>query len=43
MSNYDRLVEVSEDAYESEDAGLIQYSKTLDSLETKLNNISTSF
>lgn len=43
MSNYDRLVEVSEDAYQSEDAGLIQYSKTLDSLETKLNNISTSF
>lgn len=43
MSNYERLVEVSEDAYQSEDAGLIQYSKTLDSLDTKLNNISTSF
>ena len=43
MSNYDRLVEVTEDAQNSEDAGLLQYSKTLDSLETKLNNIKTSF
>ena len=43
VSNYDRYMEVSEAAANSEDAGLLQYSKTLDSLETKLNNISTSF
>lgn len=43
MSNYDRLVEVTESAENSEDAGLLQYSKTLDSLETKLNSIKTSF
>lgn len=43
MSNYDRLVEITEDAQNSEDAGLLQYSKTLDSLETKLNNVKTSF
>jgi hypothetical protein len=36
-------MEVSEAAADSEDAGLLQYSKTLDSLETKLNNIKTSF
>lgn len=43
VSNADRLREVSEAAANSEDAGLLQYSKTLDSLETKLNNIKTSF
>ena len=43
VSNYDRYMEVSEAAANSEDAGLLQYSKTLDSLETKLNNIKTSF
>lgn len=43
VENYDRLMEVTEAAANSEDAGLLQYSKTLDSLETKLNRISTSF
>ena len=43
VSNYDRYMEVKDAAENSEDAGLLQYSKTLDSLETKLNNISTSF
>ena len=36
-------MEVSAAAANAEDAGLLQYSKTLDSLETKLNNLSTSF
>lgn len=43
MENYDRLVEVQSAAMNSEDAGLLQYSKTLDSLETKLTNIKTNF
>lgn len=43
VSNYDRYMEVSAAAANAEDAGLLQYSKTLDSLETKLNNLSTSF
>ena len=43
VSNHDRYMEVKDAAENSEDAGLLQYSKTLDSLETKLNNISTSF
>lgn len=43
MENYDRLVEVQAAALNSEDAGLLQYSKTLDSLETKLTNIKTNF
>lgn len=36
-------MEVQDAAANAEDAGLLQYSKTLDSLETKLNNLSTSF
>lgn len=36
-------MEVREAAANSEDAGLLQYSKTLDSLESKLANIKTSF
>ena len=43
VSNADRLQEVSNAAANSEDAGLLQYSKTMDSLETKTNNIKTSF
>lgn len=43
MENYDRLVEVQAAAMNSEDAGLLQYSKTLDSLETKLNQVSNNF
>lgn len=43
MENYDRLVEIQSAAMNSEDAGLLQYSKTLDSLETKLNQVSNNF
>lgn len=43
MENYDRFVEIQSAAMNSEDAGVLQYSKTLDSLETKLNQISNSF
>lgn len=43
VDNWERLDEVSQAAYDSEDAGLLQYAKTLDSLETKLNALSTSF
>lgn len=43
VDNWERLEEVSAAAYDSQDAGLLQYAKTLDSLETKLNALSTSF
>lgn len=43
VDNWERLDEVSKAAENSEDAGLLQYSKTLDSLETKINNLKTSF
>lgn len=43
VDNYERLKEVQAAADNSEDAGLLQYAKTLDSLETKMNNIKTSF
>lgn len=43
VDNWERLDEVAGAAQDSEDAGLLQYAKTLDSVETKLNNIKTSF
>ena len=43
VSNAERLQEVASAAENSEDAGLLQYSKTLESLDTKLNNIKTNF
>ena len=43
VDNWERLDEVANAAQDSEDAGLLQYAKTLDSVETKLNNIKTSF
>ena len=43
VSNAQRLHEVAAAAENSEDAGLIQYSKTLDSLESKQANLKTSF
>lgn len=43
VDNAKRLREVSQAAADSEDAGLLQYAKTLDSLDTKLNALSTSF
>lgn len=43
VDNWERLDEVAGAAEDSEDAGLLQYAKTLDSLETKISNIKTSF
>lgn len=43
VDNWERLEEVTGAAQDSEDAGLLQYAKTLDSLDTKLNNLKTSF
>ena len=43
VDNWERLDEVSAAAADSADAGLLQYAKTLDSLDTKLNNMKTSF
>ena len=43
VDNWERLDEVANSAQDSEDAGLIQYAKTLDSLESKLANVKTSF
>lgn len=43
MENYDRFAEIQSAAMNAEDASILQYSKTLDSLETKLNQISNSF
>lgn len=43
MENYERFTEIRESAMNAEDASILQYAKTLDSLETKLNQISNSF
>ena len=43
MQDAKGLRELQVEAANSEDAGLIQYAKTLDSVETKLNQLSTSF
>lgn len=43
MENYERFTEIQESAMNAEDASILQYAKTLDSLETKLNQISNSF
>lgn len=43
VSSGSRLKQIEDAANNSEDAGLLQYSKTLDSLESKLNQVSTSF
>jgi hypothetical protein len=43
VDNWERLDEVATSAQDSEDAGLLQYAKTLDSLESKLSNVKTSF
>ena len=43
MENYDRFAEIQESAMNAEDASVLQYAKTLDSLESKLNQISNSF
>lgn len=43
MENYDRFAEIQESAMNAEDASVLQYAKTLDSLESKLHQISNSF
>jgi TP901 family phage tail tape measure protein len=44
VDNWERLDEISNVANnEADDAGLLQYSKTLDSLDAKINNLKTSF
>lgn len=43
MQDNERLSELQSQAYNSQDAGLIQYYKTLDSLESKLNQLNTTF
>ena len=43
VDNWERLEEVSTAAADSADAGLLQYAKTLDSLDTKLNTLKTNF
>ena len=43
VGNYERLAELSEEAADSEDAALIQTLKTMDSIETKLNQLKVTF
>ena len=43
VGNYDLLKQTTEDAYNSEDQGLLQMLKTMDSLDTKINQFTTSF
>ena len=43
MENDERFTEIQSAAMDAEDASVLQYAKTLDSLETKLSQISNSF
>ena len=43
MESHDRFAEIQESAMNAEDASVLQYAKTLDSLESKLNQIRNSF
>lgn len=43
MQNYDRYKELQDEAMNSEDAGTLQYLKTLDSVETKIQQLKTAF
>lgn len=43
VSDYDRLSELSEEAANAEDAALVQTLKTMDSLETKIQNVKNAF
>lgn len=43
MENYDRYTEIQQTAMDAEDAGLLRYSQTLDSVDTKVAQISNSF
>ena len=43
MSNNERLVSLADEAANAEGASLVQFTKTMDSLESKINNLSTTF
>ena len=43
MSDNQRLTELYAESLDSEDAALLQYAKTLDNIESKINQLSTSF
>ena len=43
VGNYDRLSELYEEAANSQDAATIQTLKTMDSIETKINQLKTAF
>lgn len=43
MSDSQRLTQLYNAALDSQDSALIQYAKTMDSIEAKMNNLSTSF
>lgn len=43
VSNYSRLAELTEEAANSQDAGTLQYLKTLDSIESKMNQLKVAF
>ena len=43
VSDYDRLSELTEEAANAEDAALVQTLKTMDSLETKIQNVKNAF
>ena len=43
MSDNQRLTQLYNAALDSQDSALIQYAKTMDSIEAKMNNLSTSF
>lgn len=43
MENYGRYTEIQTAAMNAEDASILQYAKTLDSLESKINQIRNSF
>ena len=43
VDNYSRLSELTEEAANAQDAGTLQYLKTLDSIESKLNQVQVAF
>ena len=43
VSDYERLSELTEEAANAQDAGTLQYLKTLDSIETKVNQLQVAF
>ena len=43
VSDYERLSELTEEAANAQDAGTLQYLKTLDSIESKLNQLQVAF